>query len=819
MKDSRHLLIMESPARSWRDGLPCGNGRLGAMLYGNVHQDTILVNDERFYFRSKTLALPDISARFKQLRALMKERDYEKANHFFEDTLRSSGYNPHIAVFQPGFDVLLKTSVERPFTQYRRELDMAHAEARVFWNDGRVAFKKRMFVSHARNMVAFQMSASRPGSLFLEIRLDLHDTSDAVTQDGQRMEVPLVAEVAAADSHISFCGSATDGKGKYFGGVLRAVCRGGECLSHDGVLFISGADSVEFQVMTFHEIALVEAIDRTKAALGDLKGDYDTYFNENLVRHKAYYNTLDLDLGGLHKGLTNEQLLAHAYTGELPVELVEKLFHFGRYLMVSSSVPGSLPAHLQGKWNGDYDPPWQCFYMANENIQMNYWQCLTGNLLANAMPLFDYYESLIEDFRINARHLFGCRGILIPAATAPDSGLPKILHAQIIYWTGAAGWVARHFYDYYLYSGDEDFLRDRALPFMRDVAQFYEDFLVEDEDGRFQLMPSVSPENYPVEFFREWCDGGPIFISINATMEIAICRELFRNLIEGSQAAGLDEPSICRWNALLERLPEYLTAEDGMISEWVHPDFPDHENHRHLSHLYPFFPGREFPPDDPARRSILGRILNRRLTIGLQEQTGWSLVHIANIFSRFGSGEEALYCLHLLARSCIGANFLSYHNDDRRMGITMSEIWGRSPAFQIDANMGWPAAILEMLLSSRLGEVTLLPGIPPSWRKGRVIGLRAIGNIEIGLQWDIPKGRLVCQLLARKACRLAIKSRLRILSLDAPLGLEKSKWAFEDGVLELELPDSQHLQVSFLIEPSPDEPIQTPEISASLKSV
>ena len=803
MNDSRHLLIVRSPPRTWREGLPCGNGKLGALLYGNVHTDTILVNDERFYFRSETPPLPDISGKLKHLRALMLEGDYAAANHLYEDTLRSLGYNPHIAIVQPGFDVIIKSVVEKPFEQYRRELDMRDAEARVIWSDGEREFTKRMFVSHVRNFIGFQLSASEPGSISLDIRLDLHDRSDAITQDGRPMEVPLSADFDVSTPFIVLRGAETSGEGPVFGGVLRAIAHGGEVSASEDGLVVRGADSVELQVSTFLGKAAETLADAAKSRLSGLNEGYDYYFRESREQHRAFYETLELDLGGSYDGTSNEVLLERAYGGNIDTALVEKLFHYGRYLMVSSSVPGSLPAHLQGKWNGDYEPPWQCFYMANENLQMNYWQCLRGNLFENLMPVFDYYESLIQDFRITARNLFGCRGILIPAATAPDSGLPKILHAQIMYWTGAAGWIARHFYEYFLYSGDFDFLRNRALPFMLEVARFYEDFLVDDGDGKLAVFPSVSPENCPAMFVREWRDGGPIFISINATMEVAICRELFRNLIEGAEAAGLYSDSLSRWRCLLKRLPEYRRAEDGTITEWIHPDFPDHENHRHLSHLYPFFPGDEFSPEDPKRSVCIQKTLSRRLTLGLQVQTGWSLVHMANIYARFGDGNQALYCLDLLARSCIGHNFFSYHNDDRRMGITMSETWGGVAPFQIDANMGIPAAILEMLVASKRGQVTLLPGLPSKWWRGRVSGLRAVGGLEVGMEWNLRKGRLDCAFSSptQQEVRLFV-GRGTIASVHDSSGLPEPDLTCENNSVRLCLKPHQHINLRLGIDGS-----------------
>lgn len=739
-EDARTTLKMTTAPRTWREGLFCGNGQIAAVLYGNIASDRILVNDERFYFRSKTPDLPDISSGLAKLRQMMQEKDYIAANHLYEDRLRGEGYNPEIAIYQPGFDVLLQGLVQKPFQKYDRELDLRNGEARVNWSDGEVDFCKRMFVSVKRPLIAFRFSASARGRVNLEVGLDLHNRADAILENGELMDVPLSAQVDVSMGLMSLRGNYSGKDDQSFGGLVRVITHGGDCRRGKDGLIIQQADCVDLLITTAYGSCGDEDFALRSEMLLNLEGDYLDYFEEHKTICVKKFDEVTLDLGGGSNDRPTEVLLTEAFNGPLEPNLVEKLFYFGRYLLISSSTSGSLPAHLQGKWNGDYDPAWQCFFMANENIQMNYWQCLKGNLWPNLMPLFDYYESLLRDFRLNAKRLFGCRGILIPAATAPDSGFPKILHAQIIYWTGAAGWLAQHFYDYWRYSQDEQFLRKRALPFMREVALFYQDFLFTDADGKAVFFPSVSPENYPAEFFREWVEGGPVFISVNATMEIAICRELLTNLIYGAESAGMYSESIAEWQSLLNTLPEYRFDKNGTICEWHHPDFPNHDNHRHLSHLYPYFPGREFSPEDPLVCERISQILQSRLTAGLQSQTGWSLVHIANILAKFRNGDGALNSLHLLIKSCIGSNLVSYHNDDRGMGITLNEKWGRSPAFQIEANLGFPAAVMEMLLFSEGNQLTLLPALPSSWKRGSITGLRAENGVAVDVCWNQSEG-------------------------------------------------------------------------------
>jgi alpha-L-fucosidase 2 len=751
-------LSMRYPARSWKDGFPCGNGRIGAIVYGRVHLEKILFNHESYYYRSCNQELPDVSSRLPVLRRLLMEGKLEKANGLYGQALRKAGYDPAIAIYQPGFDLNLRTVVTEPFRHYRRVLNMSNGETVTAWKDGETEYLRRFFVSREGPFALLKLSATRRRAIDVEVSVDLHDSRDAVAQDGNMMDIPLVLRTESKGNLILARGH-EGGRPGFFEGLVRIHAEGGELRSCEGGLHVKDAGEVLVFVQPMP--ASTSEKDLTEAAriLASLDTDYEAHLHKNQVRHFALYGSLSFQLSTTEEKEhpVNEDLLAQAYEGDLPPLLVEKLFNFGRYLLLSSSSPGGLPAHLQGVWNGDYDPPWNCFYMANENIQMNYWQALPGNLTDCMLPLFDYYESRMEDFRTCARRLFGCRGIYIPAATAPDSGLCKILQAHLLYWTGAAGWLARHFYDYYRYTQDEGFLRQRALPFMLEAALFYEDFLYADETGRLLLAPGVSPENHAEDRHRPWSEGGPLFVSINPTMEVAICRELFHHLLEASETTGLHTEKRDIWLGILERLPKYENNEDGAVREWLHPLFPDNYNHRHLSHIYPLFPGDSINPREHGReRDSFVRAVEKRLVVGLHEQTGWSLMHLANTYARLGQTERAHECLQLLTRSCLGNNFFTYHNDDRGSGITMDERWGKGPAFQIDANMGWTAAILEMLVFSRAGQLVLLPSLPAQWRSGSADGILCRGGLKLSIKWDLDTGSIVLRMSGSKRGRWQI---------------------------------------------------------------
>jgi alpha-L-fucosidase 2 len=309
---------------------------------------------------------------------------------------------------------------------------------------------------------------------------------------------------------------------------------------------------------------------------------------------------------------------------------------------------------------------------------------------------------------------------------------------HIVHWTGGAGWVAQHYYDYYAHTGDVEFLRERALPFMYEAALFYEDFFTLGDDGYYVSAPSNSPENTPGNYWTEARKS--MGTTMNATMDFAIAKELLANLIAGAQIAGRYTEHVPKWRDMLGRIPPYQINEDGAVREWMHPFYADNYHHRHESHAYPVFPGTEVNRrSDPALFAAFVTAIEKRLVIGLKEQSGWSLAHMANNYARMGKGDQALECLDILSRSCVMNNLMTLHNDWRGMGIGVDMDWA---PVQLDANMGWTAAMQEMLLYSVAGELHLLPALPSRWRNGAAGPLLARGGVECTLEWDADVGAL-----------------------------------------------------------------------------
>lgn len=715
----------------WREALPAGNGVIGAAVYGAVHEETVLLTHEDLWHEVRTDVLPDVSDQLPRVRDLLMGGNAVAADLILAEELGKRGYRPEIGYPLPLGDLKIRMPVSRGFENYRRSLDMATGEVSVDWRDDGVTYRRRVFVSRCANAVVVQIEGDG-GLLGADITLDLHERSDRRTSRNELAPLPGHVEVQAEAAGLIRYGARND-DGLDFGAVAR-IRTDGEVTAEGGCLKVRGAGAVLILVKLFVREDRNLAWSRLARELDRMKGGYDELLAPHAKQHGALFHRVELDLGAseAERALSNEELLLKAYQGRAPLAMIEKMWAYGRYLLISSSHPGGQPCHLHGNWFGEYEGFW-AFNMANENLQMIYWQALPGNLAETILPVFDYFDRMLDDFRTNARKLYGCRGIYVPAVTTPPSGLLKTVRPHIIHWTGAAAWIAHHYYEYFCYTRDEKFLRERALPFLRETALFYQDFFTTDAEGFYVSAPSNSPENTPGNYWDGQGMGAAMETTINATMDFALAKEVLTNLLAGARLTGLYADEVPEWEEMLERIPPYQVNADGAVREWMHPFFDDNNHHRHMSHIYPVFPGTEVTAENaPELFAAFETAIRRRLQIGISEQTGWSLAHMARVFARMRDGDQALDCLDLLARSCVMNNFFTTHNDWRGMGIGVDLEWA---PFQIDANMGWTSAVQHMLLSSADGRIHILPALPRPWTRGSVRGMKARGGIEVAVSW------------------------------------------------------------------------------------
>lgn len=744
MKRSAPGMTMRYPATRWQDALPTGSGVVGALVYGNIQNDTILLNHDALYFPKTPAPVVNVSDQLTEVRRLIgagqcREAAQLMAKAYTERTQQevgstSTGRDP----YQPFCSVQLAMSTDGPFRNYRRGVDFDTGRAWVEWTDNTGTFVREVFVSRVTDTVFVRVRGSKAGSVACRLSL--------VKARNEQMEEKVFSGLAAADIKLSAAQQASlddrtvTFRGSYpngftFGAVGTVDAQGGSTRVVEDALVIEGADEVVLRVRLFLG---------KEPNVVDKPVGFDQAFAEHAALHGEIFNRITLSLEGAARP-ANEELLMAAYDGAVPAVLIQSMFEFGRYLLICSSRPGGWPANLQGLWNGDYAPAWNSDFHTDENIQMNYWQALPGGLNEVALPLFEYFEKYLDEFRQNAKNVFGCRGIFVPLAMTTNG---REIPSSWSNWTAAAGWMAQHFYDYFLFTGDTEFLKRHAVPWLKEVALFYEDFLTKGADGKLIFIPSLSPENRPTDTNS--------MITINATMDVAICREVLSNLCDGCEKLGIEAEGVKRWRAMLAKLPGYEINEDGAMKEWLHPAFKDNYQHRHQSHIYPVFPGLEVTAEsNPAIYEACRVAVEKRLVIGLTSQTGWSMAHMANIYARLGQGDRALECLEILTRSSTGPNLFTYHNDWRQMGLSCG--WGKMPPFQIDANFGIAAAVLEMLVFSKPGLIKLLPALPAEWTTGRVTGIRCRGGITVDMEWNCETGSFSATLTSNSDQHLRLR--------------------------------------------------------------
>ena len=719
----KYLIENRMPAAIWQDATPLGNGQVGAMMYGSIYDERILLNHESLYDGETDLPLPDCSRYLQEVRKLLDNREYKKADTFYTEKLEENKYFVQTGNFLPAFDIRMITYVQGAFTDYKRQLDMEKGIASLQWKDGEVQYGREIFVSAANGLVVLRLTASK-AVLGFDVRLERHDLSDAVDYSGNKIED--IPQYNFTVNNNALEGSLQTASGRKIKAVL--------CLFSDGDIQLYNCKNVKklndmqgtlafdsnyYSVRNAKTATIVCRLcgENENVSALPVKEEYEGWRSDHIHIFSSDFNAMKLDLGGDCDGKTVEEERLASYNGKISAAQIEKMALFGRYLLISSSARCRYPANLQGVWNGSYRPAWSCTFFNNENIEMNYWQALCGNLPQVQMPLFDFYLTLMDDYRENARKLFGCRGILLPMFLDNHSGKKKNLQPHVIYWTASSSWIANIFYDYYLFTRDVDFLRKKAFPFMKEAALFYEDFMQYDEQGYLKSYPSNSPENCAVGDFE---GSENVRVCINATMDFAALKQLLCDLLEAENLLDISDEKHDIWKKMLSAIPPYRINAEGALCEWMHKDFRDNYAHRHMSHLYPLFPGREITKEDGELFKACTRAVELRYRMGMKEQTGWSFAHMANVWAKLGNGERAEECLKLLLRFCTGKNMLTYHNDWHNQGVTLKYLWAKHAPFQIDANLGFTAAVQQMLIDSGEDWLEIFPALPPDWKNVKI---------------------------------------------------------------------------------------------------